>query len=188
MEIRIGKTARKCAASDRPFEHGDQVTSLVRMQEGELVREDYTEEGWDPSRAEGALAVWTTTFCDPKKAEEQPPEAFSPLRQAFYESAESTERPDLAKAYLAAQLLRRQKAFRLLKEFDAPDGDIRVALFADRIGGKMVEVHDPSLTWGELESGRTALVTRLAELEQPESPTEDNDDETPREEAQLSVG
>ena len=183
MEIRIGKTARKCVITERPFEHGDEVTSLVRMEQGALVREDYAEENWDPSRAEGALAVWATTFCDPKKAEEQPPEAFSPLRQTFYESAESTERLDLAKAYLAAQLLRRQKAFRLLKEFDEPDGDIRVALFADRIGGKMVEVRDPSLTWAELESGRAALVTRLAELEQPESPADNNDDEDAREEA-----
>ncbi len=172
MEIRIGKGARVCRATERPFEHGQQVVSLVRLENGMLVREDYGRDAWNDDFALGTLAVWTTEYIDPAVAEQQPAEVFSPLRQAFYEAAESEGRLELAKAYLAAQLLRRQKVFRLLKESDATDGEVKVILFSDRIGDRLIEVRDPSLTYTELEEGRKALLERLRQLEQPEEPAE----------------
>lgn len=174
MEIRIGKTGRKCFISERPFEHDEEVTSLVRLRDGQLEREDYALENWKAEYGKDALAVWATNYQDPAVLEQEPPEAYSPLRQVFYESVESQEREGLATAYLAAQLLRRQKVFRLIKESDAAEGDSRIALFADRIGNRLIEVRDPSLSYEEMESGRGALVTRLAELEAP--PEEEDPD------------
>jgi hypothetical protein len=49
---------------------------------------------------------------------------------------------------------------------------MRLALFEDRIGGRLIEVRDPSLTFAEMEEGRQALVMRLNELENPEPPEE----------------
>ena len=185
MEIRINKTARKCCSSERPFEHGEEVTSLVRLEDHVLVREDYAKECWEDSRRKDALATWTTLFYDPAVAEQEPSETFSPLRQVFYECVESEGRPDLATAYLAAQLLRRQKVFRLIKESDDAEGEVRVALFSDRIGGRLIEVRDPTLTYEEMEIGRQALMGRLAELENPE-PTEHESDDAEHQEAQFS--
>lgn len=187
MEIRINKAGRKCCASDRPFEHGEEVTSLVRLEDHVLVREDYARECWEDSRGEGALAMWTTLFYDPAVADQEPPEIFSPLRQVFYECVESEGRPDLATAYLAAQLLRRQKVFRLIKESDDAEGEVRIALFSDRIGGRLIEVRDPNLSYEEMETGRLALMGRLAELEKPE-PTEHESDDAEQQENQFSEG
>jgi len=178
MDIKIGKPARVCNATDRAFEHGEQVISLVRMHEGQFIREDYSEEAWDAARGEGAIAVWTTTYIDPKVAEQEPPEVFSPLRQLFYEAVEGKERKTLAKAYLAAELLRRQKVFRLLKQSDDAEEDVRVALYNDRIGNRLVEVRDPNLTLNDMEEGRTALIQRLQELEAPPEEAEESPDET----------
>lgn len=167
MEIRIGKLARKCAASERPFEHGETVTSVVRMEEQRLVREDYAHEAWDGTTAQGAVAVWETVYRDPEIEEQEPPEAYSPLRRLFYEALESKDRVELAKAYLAAQLLRRQKVFRLLKE-SSDEEEARIVLFSDRLGERLIEVRDPNLSYAELEEGRQRLVQRLEELESPE--------------------
>jgi hypothetical protein len=168
MEIRIGKQGRACSATNRQFEHGEQVISLVRYENQALMREDFASEAYDQARSTGALAVWSSPFIDPKVVDQEPPERFSPLRQLFYNSVESTDRCDLAKAFLAAQLLRRQKVFRLLKESDDTDGEARLTLYTDRIGNRLIEVRDPNLTYAELEAGRVALMRELAELENPQ--------------------
>jgi hypothetical protein len=168
MEIRISKSNRNCAASACEFEHGAPITSVVRVEENEYIREDYCREHWDAEQGPGAVAVWTREYYDPKVAEEEAPEVFSPLRQLFYESVEAEGRIELAKSYLAAQLLRRQKVFRLIKEADDPEGMQKVALFSDRIGNRLIEVRDPNLSYAEIEEGRRLLMKRLAELEQLE--------------------
>ena len=165
MEIKITKSARACSECERPFEHGEEIFSLIRLQDQAFVRNDYDKTHWDSEKTQHAVAAWSTTYIDPKVEEQQPPEVFSPLRQAFYESAESKDRAEIAKAYLAAQLLRRQKVFRLIKEFDTDEGESRIALFADRIGNRFIEVGDPGLSYQELEAGRQALLQRLRELE-----------------------
>ena len=168
MEIKISKSARHCAACETPFVHEQELNSLVRISNQAFSREDYCAECWSHPLARGAFSVWSPKFYDPKVAEQQPPEVFSPLRQVFYDSAESEERCEAAVAYLAAQLLRRQKVFRLLKEGDGVEGEGRVALYADRIADRLIEVGDPSLSYAELETGRATLLERLARLENSE--------------------
>lgn len=165
MEIKIGKSARVCRSCERLFEHEETITSLVRIENQVLIREDYCAQCWDSGCATGAYSIWSSRFYDPKVAEQQPPEVFSPLRQAFYEAAESEDRGQLAKAYLAAQLLRRQKVFRLIKEAEDHESGGRIALYEDRIANRLIEVRDPSLSYAEMEAGRASLLERLSELE-----------------------
>ncbi len=184
MEIKIGKSARACSTCERPFEHEETLTSVVRIENQALVREDYCQACWNPERAVGTFSVWSPKFYDPKVAEQQPAEVFSPLRQVFYEAVESDDRNELAKAYLAAQLLRRQKAFRLVKESDDPEKEVRMVLFADRIGNRLIEVRDPNLSYAELETGRRGLMERLNAIENPE-PTEENMDDAGSQEGEA---
>ena len=176
MEIRITKSSRICTECERPFEHGEEIFSLIRMEDQAFVREDFDKTHWQSEKNRNAVASWSTTYIDPKVEAQQPPEVFSPLRQTFYEAAESKQREDIAKAYLAAQLLRRQKVFRLIKEFEDEGGEARIALFADRIGNRFIEVSDPNLSYQELEDGRQALLKRLQELESDEGPGDGNDE------------
>lgn len=170
MEIKISRAGRLCAACERTFEHEERVKSVVRSGEpGQFVREDYCTACGTSERTRDAFSAWMTRFIDPKVAEQQPPEVFSPLRRLFYEAVDAQDRCEMAKAYLAAQLLRRQRVFRLIKEADEGEGGVRVALFADRLGERLIEVRDPSLTYAEMEQGRQALIQRLRELEAPEA-------------------
>ncbi len=165
MEIKISKSARHCHACEKIFVHEQRMTSALRRGPEGWLREDYCPSCCTDERAADALCVWTAQFADPQVLENQPAEAFSPLRQAFYEAVEVPGRPAVALAYLAGQLLRRQKAFRFIKQAVDPETDAAVMLFLDRIGNRMIEVHDPNLTTAELERGRIALLHRLAEIE-----------------------
>ena len=168
MEIKIGKTARRCSVCETSFVHDQELRSVVRVEEGSFIREDFCTQCWGDNTATQTYSVWSPVFYDPLVAEQEPEETFSPLRQLFYDSVASEDRSALAIAYLAAQLLRRQKVFRLIKESDDPEAAQHVILFSDRIGNRLIEVRDPSLTYAELEDGRRELMERLAVLEAPE--------------------
>jgi hypothetical protein len=149
----------------------------VRLGEEGFSREDYCASCWTEDVMTGAYSAWSPQFYDPAVAEAEPPEVFSPLRQLFYEAVEGDSRDVLAMAYLAAQLLRRQKVFRLIKENDEAEGTASMLLFADRLGDRLIEVRDPNLTHAELEQGRQMLMQRLAELEEPATASTGNGDE-----------
>jgi hypothetical protein len=189
MEIRIGKSTRACAATQKPFEHGEELLSLVRQSEEGLIREDFAKAEWNPAHGEGAIAVWATNFVDPDRQDEFAQEAHSPLRNLFYEAVEQDDRPSLAKAYLAAQLLRRQRVFRLLKEGEEADGDARFALFTDRIGDRIIEVRDPNLSYAELNAARAELMEHLNALESPteENGAEEGESETQETESEIKA-
>ncbi len=166
MEIKISKSARQCCVSGKAFSHGEEIISLIRVQQGEFVRQDYLPEAWQSELGEGAIAVWTSRYIDPKHDENHAPEEFSPLRKIFYDAVEQNSRPEMAIAYLAAQLLRRQKVFRLVKEYDQPENNAKALLFIDRLNGRFVEVRDPDLSYAELSAAQKELLEKLRSLEE----------------------
>lgn len=181
MEIKISKSSRVCHRCEREFVHEEEVSSAVRHVEEGLQREDYCKPCWIEVPRDGLYSFWCPRYIDPRVLEQQPEEAYSPLRRLFYESAEAEDRAVRATAFLAAQLLRRQKVFRLIKESDEGEGEVRIYLYTDRIGNRLVEVRDPSFSYAELDAARHGLVKHLRETEQ-------NGDESapqPSEEAKL---
>ena len=168
MEIKIRKTSRRCSVCEESFVHDQELRSIARIDEGILVREDFCTKCWGDQAATQTYSVWSPVFYDPLVANQEPEEKFSPLRQLFYDAVEAEDRSSLSLAYLAAQLLRRQKVFRLIKETDDPEAAQHVILFSDRIGNRLIEVRDPSLTYAELEDARKELMARLTALEAPE--------------------
>lgn len=168
MEIKIGKSARGCHGCAVEFEHEQPLTSVIRIGKEGFVREDFCESCAQNEALVQGYSTWSAQYYDPNVANQEPHESFSPLRQSFYEAVELDTREGIAVAYLAAQLLRRQKVFRLIKEADDPDTEITLVLFSDRIGNRLIEVKDPSLTHAELDEARKQLMQRLSELENPE--------------------
>lgn len=182
MEIKINKSAHQCRGCEQPFEHERRIVSSMRRGDEGLLREDFCPGCWNDERSASSFCMWTAQFQDPRVLEQQPAEVFSPLRQVFYENAEREGREAVAVAYLAGQLLRRQKVFRFIKQTADPDTEAVVFLFSDRIGNRLIEVHDPNLTTGELERARQELLRRLAEIEgtldEPDGVTESDEEST----------
>lgn len=166
MNIKISKNSHSCAACGNDFQHEQELTSTVKVAEGVLHRLDFCRDCWNSEESKDAYSVWSMVYHDPKVENQEPAEVFSPLRQLFYEAAEEQSRIEMAKAFLAAGLLRRQKVFRLIKESDESDGDVRITLYTDRIGNRLIEVPDPQFTYAEMDKARALLIERLQVLEQ----------------------
>ena len=186
MNIKISKSTHSCAACGLDFQHLQELTSTVKVVEGELHRQDYCKDCWHSEQNKDVYSLWSTAYHDAKIEDAAPPEVFSPLRQLFYEPAEEESRVEMAKAFLAAGLLRRQKVFRLIKESDESDGTVRITLYADRIGNRLIEVPDPQFTYAEMDKARALLLERLQELESaggddPEAVPETDNPEAPPE-------
>lgn len=172
MEIKISKCATKCHTCGQDFAHEQRVHSAALVEEDSLERRDYCS-GCVPEEKEASLfCSWETQYSDPRILEAERQETLSPLRRLFYELAGSTERLDLAQAFLAAQLLKRQKAFRQIRESEGGEEAARVTLFLDRAGGRLIETRDLNFTYTELDTVRVLLMEKLRALESPEPPEE----------------
>lgn len=182
MEIKISKAAHTCKCCQHEFAHEEELGSTVQLLDGALVREDYCKECWNSMARGGVYSSWTPRFIDPKVASQQAPEVFSPLRGLLYEALDSEDRLERAKAFLAAQLLRRQKAFRFIKETEDLESGDRVSLYLDRIAARLIEVRDLNFTFAELDAARTTLVEQLKVLENPPETKESDSNERPTQE------
>ena len=185
MEIKISKCAAKCYACENPFEHEEKIHSRVVSQEDSLARQDYCVACFPTEQEAEVFCAWNVRYSDPKVLEAEQHEAFSPLRRLFYDMAALTERSDLAEAYLAAQLLKRQRVFRQIKESEEKDGAERVTLFLDRVGNRLIETRDLSFTYSELDEARVRLMARLQEIEAPPPETVSEPDEAPQQSEQV---
>ena len=185
MDIKIGRSAHTCAICEADFIHEQGIHSLVRVVESEFQREDYCANCWGDESSKGSYSTWNAQYYDPRVAEQQPEAVFSPLRQTFYDAVEDSTRQSIAIAYLAAQLLRRQKVFRLIKETKDPDTDASVILFNDRIGNRLIEVNDPNLSHEELDGARHLLMEQLTKLEAPEEEVSDEENDVNTEQTEV---
>jgi len=144
---------------------------MVVTEEDALERQDYCNSCFAEAKQREIFCSWNVRYNDPKVLEAEKHEAFSPLRRLFYDLAGSSERAELAKAYLAAQLLKRQKVFRQIKESEENDGAEKVTLFLDRVGNRLIETRDLNFTYTELDEARVQLMARLQEIEAPPQET-----------------
>jgi len=163
LEIKFRKAGQHCTACGRQFDHLEPHLSMINEENDEYVREDFCTACW-AQRASGwarnSYSFWSTRYVDPAVENEKPPEHFAPLRRVFYESVESEGRIEQAVAFITAHLLRRQKAFRLMKEFDNDEEEGSVLVFADKFTQRLVEVPDRRFTAAELRDARRILIER----------------------------
>ena len=188
MEIKISKCATKCHSCGQDFTHEQRVHSAALVEKDSLERRDYCS-GCAPGEKDTSLfCSWETLYSDPRILEAERQETLSPLRRLFYDLAGSNERLDLAQAFLAAQLLKRQKAFRQIRESEGGEDAARVTLFLDRAGGRLIETRDLNFTYTELDTVRVLLMEKLRAMESPEPPVEaaPDSEETPDETPQSS--
>jgi hypothetical protein len=169
MEINIRKAAAHCLACGKRFEHLQKHFSQVSAPtDQELLREDYCPECWESGRAadaERALSFWLAKYYDPAAASQPDERTFGPLRTVFYEAVESDQRLEQAIAYIAAHLLRRQKAFRFVKGFEDTESECQVSVFYDKLSGRMTEVVDQEFSVEELQAARQEFTQRLERME-----------------------
>jgi|LSQX01.3.fsa_nt_gb hypothetical protein len=168
MEIKISKCSASCQVCERAFVHEEKIHSVAQSVETGLERFDFCKSCYENNKSDEIFCAWECQYSDPRVAEAERQESFSPLRRLFYDLAASEEREALAQAFLAAQLLRRQRVFRHIRETEEEQGILRVSLYLDRAGNRLIETKDLNFSYSELDEARVLLLEALRELESPE--------------------
>lgn len=196
MEIRFSKIGRQCSACGAPFRHLEKVRSIaarledaqadpagaekVRSGEGTAAepakeerrpfeRMDFCPACTHRTAEFQAWCTWTATYVDPDAVRQEEP--LSPLRRIFYAHSEDPDREKQAVAFLAAEMLRRHRAFRKIRE-TVDESDRRTLWYLDKSRNRIIEVVDPSFTYAELDRARMTLLEAIRTADQPASGSE----------------
>jgi hypothetical protein len=157
----IKHRADVCAATQRPFEPGEQFYTLLFREGNSYRREDLSEEGW-AARNENIqpFSFWKTRYEPPPPA---PPE---PLAK---ESAEELLRRLLAEnrqpnaCYVLAAMLERKRILKPIKTEGENAG--RVLVYEHAKSGDVFIVPDVQLKLDELESVQAEVAALLKSTE-----------------------
>jgi hypothetical protein len=109
LDFEVQRSTRRCAATDRPLEAGEECYSVLEVHGAEVIRKDYCTAAWQ-GPPENAFGWWRTRIPEPlaKKIKLAPNDV---LVELFEQLAEQPEQDDLR--YVLALLLVRRRVFRL---------------------------------------------------------------------------
>jgi len=109
LDFEVQRCTRRCAATDRPLEHGELCYSVLESQGAEIVRKDYCAEAWQGPPQE-AFGWWKSRIPEPsaKKIKLAPNEV---LLELFDQLSEQPDRADMR--YVLALLLMRRRVLRV---------------------------------------------------------------------------
>lgn len=159
MDYHLKPPSKECAASGRPFEPGELVYSVVVDRDGQLLRFDYSEDGWSGS-PEDSVGEWTTLF--PDQGPKQKSIDTEGLMRYFEQLCEDANPGHDQMRYVLALLLLQKRRLRLEGTRRDEDGNE----FLEWIGSKSegpFEVPDQALDEDEIANLQTSLNAQLAE-------------------------
>jgi hypothetical protein len=109
LDFEVQRCTRRCAATDRALEAGDDCYSVLEIDGAEVVRKDFCREAWRGA-PETAFGWWKSRVPEPtaKKIKLAPNEV---LLELFEKLADRLEEQDLR--YVLALLLIRRRVLRI---------------------------------------------------------------------------
>jgi len=155
----IKQRGEACTGSGQPFADGQRYVSRLLFGEEGYAREDYAEENWNESLAEGALSVWRSTFRLPPPPPEEAlkKETAESLLRKFMEE----DNPGHANAiYILGVMLERR---RILAEKDVQlrDDGTKLRVYEHRKTGETFVISDPGLKLTDLQHVQAEVVALL---------------------------
>ena len=109
LDFDVQRSTRRCAATDRSLEPGDECYSVLEIQGADVIRKDYCREAWT-GPPEAAFGWWKSRVPEPvaKKIKLAPNDV---LLELFDQLADRPRQEDMR--YVLTLLLVRRRVFRL---------------------------------------------------------------------------
>lgn len=158
IDYHLKPIGKACAATEVPLEPGAVVHSALVEREGETIRLDYSESGWD-GPPEGTIGHWRCIVPEPEIEKPKPLNPDS-LLQHFEIMLEDTNPVQQKLCYVIALLLMQKR--RLQLEGTRYDGDIAWLEFIGQRGEGPFEVRDQQLSAEEITSLQATLHQHLS--------------------------
>lgn len=156
-EWKIRARSHQCHHHGTGFEDGDTVVTVIRWDadEGDFVRLDFSEEGWEQHRQAEAGAAppfsfWRSTYEPPPPPEDKSGPVAKESAEGLLRRMVEDDLPTTENArYVLALLLERR---RQLKQTEAKDSEIGRILFYEHVkSGELFLIKDPQLRLDQLE-------------------------------------
>lgn len=153
----IQQHTRVCAATGRPLVPGEKYHSVLLDEAGQLVRRDYSAEGW-PGPPENAIARWTGKV---PSAHQKRRLTFDDdlLMECFERLADETEPSRVQFRYVVALLLLRRRRLKF-DDVRREDGQEYLQLTCPRTGTRF-DVLDPRLAEADVTRVQEEVVKVL---------------------------
>ncbi len=158
MDYHLKPIGKKCAATEKSLEPGTLCHSVVVDKDGELVRLDFSEEGWSGT-PDGTLGHWKCTVPIPTETKVKPLDTDALMR--YFEQIEEDGNPTQEKFRYVIALLLLQKR-RLKLEGSQNDGDIEYLELIGARGEGPFLVRDQHLEDEEISQLQSSLNSHLA--------------------------
>ena len=156
MDYQFKPLGKKCAGTGAELPPGSVCYSVLVEEAGELVRLDYSKEGWK-GPPPGAFGTWQTTV--PRRAEvKRAPLDPAALLTCFEQMTEEANPAQEKLRYILALLLLQKKQLRL--EGSRQEGEEEYLQLAGSQGGAY-EVRELQLTDDELQELQQQLTAHL---------------------------
>jgi hypothetical protein len=137
LDFEVQRLTRRCAATDRPLEPGDECYSVLETAGADIVRKDYCREAWS-GPPERAFAWWKSSVPEPvaKKIKLAPNDV---LLELFDQLADRSAQTDLR--YVLTLLLVRRRVFRLETSPEPLNGEVERSV--NQFVGDVMRVYCP---------------------------------------------
>lgn len=162
VEYDLKPVGKACAATGRPLEPGSLCHSVLVERLGELVRLDFSDEGWT-GPPEGAIAEWQALVPD-SHAKPKTVDAES-LLQHFEQLCEDANPGQDQMRYVTALLLLRKRRLRLEGSRRDEDTEEEYLQFSGSKGEGPYEVRDQRMSEEQIAQLQAALETELQQDE-----------------------
>ena len=158
MEYQFRPIGKKCAATGADLIPGSQCHSVLVERDGELLRLDYSEQGWT-GPPPGTIGAWKCFVPKPVEVRHEPLDT-SALMRCFEQLTEEASPAREGLRYILALLLMKKRRLRL--ETSRLDGDDEYLQLAGAQGEGACEVRDLSPTDEEVQQWQRELNVYLA--------------------------
>ena len=164
MDYHVKPLGKTCAATGNELVPGSWCHSVVVERDGDLVRLDYSEEGW-PGTPEGTVGHWR---CLVPESTEPKSRVIDPesLLEYFQQLCEDGNPVQEKFRYVIALLLLQKRRLRL--DGSRQDGEIEYLQLVGSHGEGPFEVRDQQLEPEEIEALQRELSAQLAEQWTPQ--------------------
>ena len=158
MDYHLKPIGRACEATGEELVPGSTCVSVLVQQGTQLLRFDYSEEGWS-GPPEGTIGYWQSIVPEPANAKTQPFDADALMR--YFEQLCEDANPAQEKfAYVLSLLLLKKRRVKL--ESSRHEGEVEYLELIGSQGEGPYEVRDQQLSDGEIEHIQHSLNTYLA--------------------------
>jgi hypothetical protein len=158
VEYQFRPIGKKCAATGDDLVPGELCHSVVVERDGELVRLDYSEQGWK-GPPEGALGEWKCVVPKPAEVRHEPLDTTA-LMSCFEQLIEEASPAREGLRYILALLLVKKRRLRL--EGSRTEGECDYLQLAGAHGEGAYEVRDLNPTDDEVQQWQRELNVYLA--------------------------